>query len=89
MTNEFTGVRLNYKKKFSNSQKSGIKLSKNFYTFTFEICFRSTILFYILTLTIFLNTNLVVICYIFAAIIYFNDSMMDSILETCYVSPCF
>lgn len=83
MTNEFTGVRLNYKRNFSNSQKSGKKLSKNFYTFTFEIRFHSTILFYILTLTIFLNTKLVVICYIFATIIYFNDSMMDCILETC------
>ena len=91
MTNEFTGVRLNYKRNFSNSQKSGKKLSKKFYTFTFEIRFRSTISCYILTLTIFLNTKLVVICYIWAAIInfYFNDSMMDCILETFYVSPCF
>lgn len=91
MTNELTGVRLNYKRNFSNSQESGKKLSKNFYTFTFEIRFRSTISFYILTLTIFLNTRLVVICYIWAAVInfYFNDSMMDCILETFYVSPCF
>ena len=85
MTNKFTGVRLNYKRNFSNSQKSGKKLSKNFYTLTFEIRFGSTILFYILR--IFLNTKLVVICYIFAAIIYFNDSVMDCILETFYVSP--
>ena len=60
-----------------------------FYTCTFKICFHSTISFYILSLTIFSNTKSVVICYIWAAIIYFNDSMMNCILETFRISLYF